>query len=513
VPVSTADEFGYWSATELAAAIRARQVSPVEVMESFISRIEQRNASLNALVFTAFDEALERARAAERAVASGEQLGLLHGVPTAIKDLFDFKPGWPATLGGIPALRDYRLPVSCMWAERMESAGAIIVGKTNSPVMGFRGTCDNPLFGPTRNPFDLTRNSGGSSGGGAAAVADGMLPLAEGTDGGGSVRIPASWCNVLGFKQYWGRVPLVMRPNAFGATNPFIFEGLLTRTVADAAIGLTALSGPDPRDPFSRAERPDFTAAPRRGIAGMRVAYSPDFGGFPVDPRVARVVEQAVTALGEAGATVEPVTLRLPRDQFELGELWCRLISPLNIETLDGLAAQGIDLLGEHRDQMPAPYLRWMDEAQQTSLRQYSAYQVIRSEIFDMVQAVFADHDLLVTPTLACLPVANSPTRGETLGPSAVNGIGVDPSIGWCLTYPLNFTGHPAASVPAGLADNLPVGMQVIGRLGADADVLAAAAAAEQHRPWYIHYAIPGQRPLTTPGPETIRNAPPGCNA
>ena len=162
--MSTADEFGYRSATELAAAIRARQVSPVEVMESFIRRIEQRNASLNALVFTAFDEALERARAAERAVASGEQLGPLHGVPTAIKDLFDFKPGWPATLGGIPALRDYRLPVSCMWAERMESAGAIIVGKTNSPVMGFRGTCDNPLFGPTRNPFDLTRNSGGSSG-------------------------------------------------------------------------------------------------------------------------------------------------------------------------------------------------------------------------------------------------------------------------------------------------------------------------------------------------------------
>jgi amidase/aspartyl-tRNA(Asn)/glutamyl-tRNA(Gln) amidotransferase subunit A len=198
VPVSTADEFGYWSATELAAAIRARQVSPVEVMESFIRRIEQRNASVNALVFTAFDEALERARAAERAVASGEQLGPLHGVPTAIKDLFDFKPGWPATLGGIPALRDYRLPVSCMWAERMESAGAIIVGKTNSPVMGFRGTCDNPLFGPTRNPFDLTRNSGGSSGGGAAAVADGMLPFAERTDGGGSVRIPASWCTCWG---------------------------------------------------------------------------------------------------------------------------------------------------------------------------------------------------------------------------------------------------------------------------------------------------------------------------
>lgn len=494
------DEFAYRSATEIAAAIRIKQVSPVEVLESIIARIEQRNPSLNAFVFTAFDEARERARAAERAVASGAELGALHGVPTAIKDLFDFKPGWPATFGGIPALRAHTLPISCMWAERMEAAGAIIIGKTNSPVMGFRGTCDNPLFGPTRNPFDLSRNSGGSSGGGAAAVADGMLPFAEGTDGGGSVRIPASWCGVLGFKQSWGRVPVVMRPNAFGATNPFVFESLLTRTVADAALGLTALCGPDPRDPFARSDRPEFTGATQRGVEGMRVAYSPDFGGFPVDPRVAQVVEQAVAALAEAGARVETVQLHLPRDQFELGELWCRLIAPLNIDTLDGLAAGGTDLLGEHRGELPAPFLRWMDEAQETSMRQYSAYQVTRSEIFDMVQSVFTDHDLLVTPTLACLPVTNSETRGETLGPSEVNGVAVDPSIGWCLTYPLNFTGHPAASVPAGLAEGLPVGMQVIGRLGADADVLAAAAAVEQVRPWDTQYAIPARRPLAAGG-------------
>lgn len=494
------DEFAYLSATEIAAKIRTGQVSPVEVLESVIARIEQRNPSLNAFVFTAFDEARERARDAERAVASGAELGPLHGVPTAIKDLFDFKPGWPATFGGIPSLADHTLPISCMWAERMESAGAIIIGKTNSPVMGFRGTCDNPLFGPTRNPFDLSRNSGGSSGGAAAAVADGMLPFAEGTDGGGSVRIPASWCGVLGFKQSWGRVPVVMRPNAFGATNPFVFESLLTRTVADAALGLTALCGPDPRDPFVRSDRPDFTQAIHRGVEGMRVAYSPDFGGFPVDPRVGAVVEEGVNALTDAGARVETVDLHLPRDQFELGELWCRMMAVLCVDTLDGLAAGGIDLLDEHRDELPAPFLRWADEAQQISLREYSAYQVIRSEVFDMMQGVFADYDLLVTPTLACLPVTNSMTRGETLGPSQVNGIAVDPSIGWCLTYLLNFTGHPAASVPAGMADGLPVGMQVIGRLGADADVLRTAAAIEQVRPWDRHYAIPFQRPLTEPG-------------
>jgi len=190
------------------------------------------------------------------------------------------------------------------------------------------------------------------------------------------------------------------------------------------------------------------------------------------------------------------VDLRLPRDQFELGELWCRLIAPPNIDTLDGLAAAGIDLLGEHRDQLPEPFLRFVDEAQRTSLRQYAAHQVIRTEVFDMVQGVFATHDLLVTPTLACLPVPNAEVRGATLGPSEIDGVRVDPCIGWCLTYPLNFTGHPAASVPAGLADDLPVGMQVIGRLGADDDVLAAAGAVERVRPWAAHYAIPSTRPL-----------------
>src|SRR5215213_406422 len=194
------DDLAYATATELAARIRRRDLSPVEVIDAVITRIEARNPSLNALVFTAFDEAREQARRAEQMVTSGAALGPLHGVPTAIKDLFDFKPGWPATFGGIRALRSFSVPAYCTYAERMEAAGAVLVGKTNSPVMGFRGTCDNYLFGPSRNPFDTTKNTGGSSGGSAAAVADGLLPLAEGTDGGGSIRIPASWCGVYGYK-------------------------------------------------------------------------------------------------------------------------------------------------------------------------------------------------------------------------------------------------------------------------------------------------------------------------
>ncbi len=485
----------YTSAAELAGRIRRRELSPVELMDATLARIEERDPSLNAFVYRAFDEARERAKEAERALTSGASLGPLHGIPTAMKDLFDFHPGWPSTFGGIPALKDNVVEFHCMWARRMEEAGAIIVGKTNAPVMGFRGTTDNPLFGPARNPFDTTRNTGGSSGGSAAAVADGLLAFAEGTDGGGSVRIPASWCNVFGYKQSFGRVPFMLRPNAFGATDPFLFEGILTRAVEDAALGLDALQGYDPGDPWALDERADVLGAVRRSIAGMRIAYSPDFDVFPVDPRVADIVAGAVRAFEDAGAHVEQVKVGLTRDQRELSDLWCRLIMPLNVEALEGLKAQGVDMLGEHRDQLPPEYLRWIDHALQMSAMDVIHDQQMRTEVYDAIQGVFNDYDLLVTPTLAALPVPNT-DDGNTKGPSEVNGTPVDELIGWCLTYPLNFTGHPAASIPAGLADGLPVGMQIAGRRYADVDVLAASAAFERMRPWQDTYARCRERPL-----------------
>jgi amidase len=488
-------ELGSASASELALAIRHRVVSPVEVLEAFADRIEERNGILNALVFLDLDQARERARAAERAVLDGAELGPLHGVPTAMKDLFDFKPGWPATFGGIPALKHFVLDAYCGWAERMEAAGAIIVGKTNSPVMGFRGTCDNPLFGPSRNPFDITRNTGGSSGGSAAAVADGLLPFAEGTDGGGSVRIPASWCGVYGFMQSFGRAPLLVRPNAFGAVNPFIFEGVITRTVEDAALALTALSGPHPGDPLSFPfAAQDLLAAVRGSVKDWRIAFSPDFGGFPVEPAVAEVVADAVRAFEAAGAHVEEVTFRLPRDQRELSDLWCRLIMPANVEAIETLKAMGFDLLGEHRDQLPPQYVRWLEEGYRLTALDISRDQQLRTEVFDAVQNIFTEHDLLITPTLACLAVKND-RDGNTVGPNSVNGVEVDELIGWCLTYPVNFTGHPAASVPAGLSpENLPVGLQIIGPRHADTSVLCASAVLERVRPWREAYRLTAQQ-------------------
>ena len=478
------------TAAELAGWIRRREVSAVEVMDAAIARIEADNERLNAFVHLDLDQARERAGDADRAVASGAALGPLHGVPTAMKDLFDYKPGWPTTFGGVGALKDYVPDFYCVWAERMERAGAIIVGKTNSPVMGFRGTCDNPLFGPSRNPFDTSRNTGGSSGGGAAAVAAGLVPVAEGTDAGGSIRIPASWCGIYGFMQSFGRIPQVVRPNAFHALHPFMFEGTLARTVEDAALVTQALAGYDPRDPFALDEHPVLTASLLRSIRGWRIAYSPDFDVFPVAPDVGAIVERAVRAFEEAGARVEQVELGIALDQRELSDLWCRVIIPTSVATFESFKRQGLDLLADHRDDFPPEYLRWIDEAYEWRTPQLMRDEELRTEVYDAIQGVLEDHQLLVTPTLACLPVENA-ADGNTKGPTEINGVEVDPLIGWCLTYPVNLSGHPAASIPAGMADgNLPVGMQVIGRRHADADVLTASAAFERLRPWRDSYRL-----------------------
>ncbi len=481
------DEFAYMTATELAAQIRRRELSPVELIDATIDRIEKRNPSINAFIFEGFADARAQARQAEQDVVSGAPLGRLHGVPTAIKDLFDFKPGWPTTFGGVRALQGFIADFSCVFAERIERAGAIIVGKTNSPVMGFRGTCDNPLFGPSRNPFDTSKNTGGSSGGSAAAVADGLVPLAEGTDGGGSIRIPAAWCGLYGYKASFGRIPCVIRPNAFGNTMPFIYEGPLSRNVDDAALALTVLSGYDPRDPFSLNEDRDFTGSVRSSIAGMRIAYSPDFGVFPVERAVADSVAKAVRVFEDAGAHVEEVEIELPFDQRELSDLWCRQIMLVNLGTFENFKNFGIDLLADHRDDFPLEYLRWIDHAYTMGAVEINRDYNMRTTVFDAIQTVFDRHDLLVTPTLASMPVPNA-HDGNTVGPSEVEGVEVDELIGWCMTYFTNFSGHPSASIPAGLVDGLPVGMQIIGRRYADDDVLAASAAFERMRPWQDIY-------------------------
>lgn len=495
-PMKNNESLAYKSVKELSTLISEKKLSPVEVMEATIKRIEERNPEINAFVYLAFEEARENARLAEEKVMKGEKLGLLHGIPTAMKDLFDFKPGWVTTFGGIRAFKDNVVDFSCTYADRIEKAGAILVGKTNSPVMGHRGVADNYLFGATKNPFDLRKNSGGSSGGSAAAVADGLVPIAEGTDGGGSIRIPASWCGLYGYKGSFGRVPFVSRPNAFGGLHPFIYEGTLTRNVEDAAMGMSVLTGYDSRDPLSLDEKVDYMGALQKPIKGWKIAYSPDFGVYPVDSKVKEIVANAVKLFEDAGAKVEEVNFKINRDQKELSDLWNRMMMYGSIGAFEGFKKRGIDLLKDHRDELPSEFIEWISKGYEMKLPDFIRDQEMRTEVYDAIEGVFADYDLIITPTLACLPVDNR-TDGNTKGPSQINGVEVDPLIGWCLTYFTNFTGHPSASIPAGLADGrYPVGMQIIGKRYADRGVFAASSIFEQLQPWHDIYKLCRDRSL-----------------
>jgi len=494
------DELAYMPATEIAARIARRDLSPVEVVDAFLDGIARRNQTVNAYVLVLHEEARRLALEAEKAVVSGATLGPLHGLPIAIKDLFDFKAGVRNTFGCKP-FKDWTPTVSATYVTRLEQAGAIVLGKTNTPEFGHRGITDNYLFGPTSTPFRIGKNAGGSSGGSAAAVAAGLAPLAQGSDGGGSIRIPAAWCGVYGFKASFGRVAAVARPDAFMLAVPFAHAGPIARSVADAALMLGVMSGPDDRDPYSLpAEGADYAAATRRPVAGMRVAWSPDLGVFPIDPEVARVTKAAVAAFEEAGAHVEEVRVGFKRSQEELCDAWMRQSAVRSAQAADGFKTEGIDLLGSHRDQISPEFAASLELGWSQSALDYRRDDVIRTEVLDALQDVFDDYDILVCPTLAGLPVDNA-TDGNTLGPAEINGHSVDRLLGWCLTYPFNFTGHPAASIPAGLsADGLPVGLQIAGRRFADQSVIAVSAAFERVRPWTATYARISARPGSAGG-------------
>lgn len=476
------------SAASLARRVRAKEISPVEVLDAAIKRIETHNSKINALVIFGYDDARKAAKKAEEAVMRGDKLGAYHGVPIAMKDCFDFKPGWVTTFGGIRALKNYVTNISCMFTERMEKAGAVMVGKTNSPVFGFRGTCDNYLFGPSRNPFDLSKNTGGSSGGAAGAVAAGLLSMCEGTDGGGSIRIPASWCGVFGYKPAFGRVPLVTRPDAFGGNVPFIFEGPITRTVEDSALAMTALQGYDSRDPYCIEGEADFMGALKRSIAGKKIAYTRDYGIFPVDKRVIAVTDKAVKAFEEAGAHVEEVKIDIPHSHMALSDMWCRLIAPKQVAALEGFKREGIDLKRDHYNDLPPELWYWDEIGRKLTVNDFINDEIMRSDVFDALRKVLDRYDYLVSPTLSCLAVDNA-TDGNTVGPKEVEGEEINRLIGWCMTFLINFIGYPAATVPAGLASNgLPVGLQIVGRRYADEDVFAASATFERVRPWMDTY-------------------------
>ena len=471
------------TAAGIARRVRDGDLSPVEVVDATLEAIEERNERTNAFVTVTDERAREAAERAERAVESGEVLGPLHGVPVAIKDLDDV--AGVRTTSGSKLFEDRVAEDNSPFVDRLLDAGAIVVGKTNTPEFGLGCTTDNRVAGPTGTPFAPDRVSGGSSGGAGAALADGLVPLAQGSDTGGSIRTPASFCGVYGLKPTFGRVARVDHRNAFGDHTPFSHTGPMARTVEDAALMLDVMAGPHPLDPFSLPEPSgSYVEATRRPVDDLSVAYSPDLGIYPIDPAVRAVVDDAVSGFEAAGASVERVDLDPELTHGTVLDAYYTFATVLWESLFDALEEEGdLDPRGADRDRLAGSTVETVLEAESVSTREYKAADRTRTRVLELVQGVLDEHDLLVTPTLAVPPFG----IGDL--PTEVDGQSVEPRRGWLLTQPFNMTGNPAASIPAGLTDEgLPVGMQLVGPRLADDDVLAASAAFERVRPWREHY-------------------------
>jgi Asp-tRNA(Asn)/Glu-tRNA(Gln) amidotransferase A subunit family amidase len=460
------------SAAELAPMIAGRHVSPVEVIDAVLARLEQVNPKINAFVTVTAEQARDAARDAEKRVLAGpEGLPALFGVPVTVKDLQD-TAGIRTTYGCL-SWTGHVPDRDCITVERLKAAGAIIVGKTTTPEIGALGVTESHLTGTTGTPWDPGRTSGGSSGGAAAAVAAGIAPLALGSDGGGSIRVPAACCGVVGHKASPGRIPIR------GNTDPDLAEGPLTRTVLDAALMLGVLAGPHHEDRFSLpGTGEDYAGAVKRAeMTGLRIAYSPDLGQGPVDPQVRSAVEAALGAAEKAGAVVEPVTMDMPDAIDFFVQYW----GPSYLSELEMLSPQ---------DRWPL-----MDEiaaaARKVSAAQVSsAMRETKTKIYDTFNKILQQSDILVTPTI---PVPPFPHAGDKGGVDVVDGRRVrHPGLFFHrLTEPPSHAGLPAITIPCGFTpDGLPVGMQITGPLHADAAVLTAAAAFEQAVPWA------GRKPL-----------------
>lgn len=473
------------TATEIARLVNAKEISPRETIEAAIERIETLNPQLNAISYAAFDNAREAAARLEKRIVRGEQTGPLAGVPLLNKDAFSAKEGWPCS-AGLKALRERISPSSTNLPKRTEAADGIFLGNTNSPVFGFRGTTDSVEFGPAHNVFDLDRNAGGSSGGSAAAVASGMVPIAVGTDGGGSIRIPSSWSGVFGFQPSPGRLPFPLGPDEFGP-NLYLYEGPITRNVADAALVMSVVQGFDGNVALALTDNVDFLGSLKAGVKGKKIGFTIDYGIFPVQAEVAAIITAAVQIFESLGAEIEPVDLRIPHSQHELSDVWNRLMAIGVHETLKSLESEGLDLRKVATEELPEPMMRWVDMVPRLTVEDLIQDQRKRQSVFGEFAKAFERYDYIVAPTLACLPVHNQ-DDGFTQGPTSINGEEVDPLIGWCMTYLTNFIGHPSASIPAGMSGGLPVGMQIMGRRGGDFDVMAASAAFEEASPWKSTY-------------------------
>ena len=463
-------DLAFLSAVELLEGYRQKAFSPVEVARACIARIERLGPALNAFVHVDADAALASARASELRWQRDTPAGALDGVPVTIKDLI-LTRGVPTRRGSkaIDAAGpwDSDAPVTA----RLREAHAVILGKTSTPEMGWKAVTDSPLIGVARNPWNPALTPGGSSGGAAIAAATGMGALHVGTDGGGSIRIPASFCGIFGLKPSFGRVPAW----PLSPTGTVAHLGPMTRTVADAALMLNTITRSDSRDWHSLPyDSRDYLAGLEEGIAGARIAWSPGLGRFQVAPEVADVVERGLQAFAEAGAVVDAVDPSLPDLHAIFRTHWW-------VGCYNALRA----LPAEKRALVEPALASVASDGARIPLTEYLDAAGARASVGATLREFHTRYDFLVTPTVAVAPF----TAGR-LAPESFGDVGSDWTRWASFSYPFNLTQQPAATVPCGFtASGLPVGLQIVGAMHDDRGVLRAARAFERARPWHGHYA------------------------
>lgn len=453
-------------AWELARQIRAKEISPLEVMQATLERIETSNPDLNAFVALRPQAALSEARRMTERIAAGEVAGPLAGVPLGVKDLED-TVGMVTSHGSIP-FKDNMAQADSIQVARLKAAGAIVVGKTNTPEFGFTGFTKNRLHGITRNPWDHKRTPGGSSGGSAAAIAGGLVPLCTASDAGGSIRIPASYSGCVGLKPSFGRIPA--GPQPFVSYSGLIAMGPVTRTVSDAALYLDCTAGPHWADPASLPRpRRSYLKAIDELPGGLKIAFSMDLGYARVAEEIWKRVTHGITAFEELGHAVEEWPGSLPDTAGAWSEMICT-----------DMVAQLRHLPEAAREAVGRTLLLAVDRTRTLTVEALTAHQVLRAELNQRLGELFEAFDLLLTPTM---PTAAFAAGGPP--PAEIDGQPIPLMGAVALTYPFNFSGHPAVSVPCGLTSHgLPVGLQIIGPRHRDDLVLQAARAFEKAKPW-----------------------------
>jgi len=455
-------EICFLTATEIARLIRARELSAIEVMEAHLAQIERVNPKVNAIVTFLPEQALEQARAADVALGKGEDVGPLHGLPIAHKDLTLTK-GIRTTFGSL-AFKDFVPQEDGLIVERLKKAGAITVGKTNTPEFGAGAQTYNEVFGETLNPYDTGRTCGGSSGGAAVALACGMIAIADGSDMGGSLRNPANFCNVVGFRPSLGRVPTWPRYVGWFTID---VEGPLARTVQDTALMLSAIAGPDARSPIAISEPGRLFSQPlERDFKGVRVAWSRDLGGLPVDPRVTKVIEGQRQVFENLGCRLDNCEPDFT-DADEIFKVWRAWYFELVLS----------ELLETHRDKLKDSVIWNIEEGLKLSGPQIGQAERRRTELYHRVRKFMETYEFLILPVNQVPPFDVKQRYIQE-----INGEKLETYIDWMKScYYISTIGLPAISVPCGFTtDGLPVGVQIVGRHQDDLGVLKLAYAFEQ---------------------------------